>query len=147
MITLTFIDLEHQQLPDEITLPILWVGLSINLFGVHVSINDAIIGAVSGYGILWILYHLFRLLTGKQGMGYGDFKLLAMAGAWLGWQALPIIILISSVLGTMVGISLILFRGHDHNIPIPFGPYIAIAAWIVLLWGNHLTQWYWGTTS
>ncbi|VFN03787.1 MAG: type 4 prepilin peptidase 1 Aspartic peptidase. MEROPS family A24A, partial [Candidatus Kentron sp. G] len=136
LIVLAFIDLDHRQLPDEITLPLLWLGLAFNLFAVHVPVADAVIGAILGYGILWAVYHAFRLLTGKEGMGYGDFKLLAMAGAWLGWQGLPAIVLISSVAGATVGIALILLRGHDRNVPIPFGPYLAMAVWIVLLWGN-----------
>nr|VFJ62304.1 MAG: type 4 prepilin peptidase 1 Aspartic peptidase. MEROPS family A24A [Candidatus Kentron sp. FW]VFJ68530.1 MAG: type 4 prepilin peptidase 1 Aspartic peptidase. MEROPS family A24A [Candidatus Kentron sp. FW] len=142
LIALAFIDLDHQQLPDEITLPFLWIGLTFNLFGVYASIEDSIIGAIFGYGILWTVYQSFRLSTGKAGMGYGDFKLLAMVGAWLGWQALPATILISSTIGAMVGITMILLRGHDRNIPIPFGPYIAIAAWISLLWGPDITEWY-----
>ncbi|MBT8419954.1 MAG: A24 family peptidase [Gammaproteobacteria bacterium] len=136
LIALAFIDFEHQQLPDDITLPLLWLGLAINLFSVYASLADAVIGAIAGYGILWVVYHIFRLLTGKEGMGHGDFKLLAMVGAWLGWQALPAVILLSSIMGAMIGIALILLRGHDRNVPIPFGPYIAIAAWIALLWGD-----------
>nr|VFK68654.1 MAG: type 4 prepilin peptidase 1 Aspartic peptidase. MEROPS family A24A [Candidatus Kentron sp. UNK]VFK73669.1 MAG: type 4 prepilin peptidase 1 Aspartic peptidase. MEROPS family A24A [Candidatus Kentron sp. UNK] len=143
LIALAFIDLDCQQLPDEITLPALWMGLAFNLFGVHASIEDSVIGAIFGYGILWGVYWLFRLSTGKEGMGHGDFKLLAMVGAWLGWQALPATILISSVLGALVGIALLL-RGRDRNIPIPFGPYLALAAWIALLWGENITEWYWG---
>nr|VFK00683.1 MAG: type 4 prepilin peptidase 1 . Aspartic peptidase. MEROPS family A24A [Candidatus Kentron sp. LFY] len=143
LITLAFIDLDHQQLPDEITLPMLWTGLVFNLFDVYSGVEDSVIGAILGYGILWGVYWLFRLSTGKEGMGYGDFKLLAMVGAWLGWQALPAIILISSTMGALVGIALLL-RGRDRNIPIAFGPYLAIAAWIALLWGDDITQWYWG---
>jgi len=144
LITLAVIDLDRRQLPDEITLPFLWVGLGFNLFGVFASVEDGVIGAILGYGILWSVYRLFRFATGKEGMGYGDFKLLAMIGAWLGWQALPATILLSSIIGALVGIGLILLRGHDRNIPIPFGPYLAIAAWIALLWGDNITEWYLG---
>nr|VFK54558.1 MAG: type 4 prepilin peptidase 1 . Aspartic peptidase. MEROPS family A24A [Candidatus Kentron sp. TUN]VFK56815.1 MAG: type 4 prepilin peptidase 1 . Aspartic peptidase. MEROPS family A24A [Candidatus Kentron sp. TUN] len=144
LIALAFIDLDHQQLPDEITLPVLWIGLAFNLFGVYAGIEDSIIGAIFGYGILWSVYQSFRLLTGKEGMGYGDFKLLAMIGAWLGWQALPVTILISSTMGALVGLTLILLGRHHRNVPIPFGPYLSIAAWIALLWGNDITQWYLG---
>nr|VFK80136.1 MAG: type 4 prepilin peptidase 1 . Aspartic peptidase. MEROPS family A24A [Candidatus Kentron sp. SD] len=143
LIALAFIDWDHQQLPDEITLPMLWMGLAFNLFAVYASIESSVVGAILGYGILWSVYWLFRIFTGKEGMGYGDFKLLGMVGAWLGWQALPGIILLSSIMGALVGIGLLL-RGHDRNIPIPFGPYLAIAAWIALLWGDPITEWYFG---
>nr|VFK40498.1 MAG: leader peptidase (prepilin peptidase) / N-methyltransferase [Candidatus Kentron sp. TC]VFK57716.1 MAG: leader peptidase (prepilin peptidase) / N-methyltransferase [Candidatus Kentron sp. TC] len=142
LIALAFIDLDRQQLPDEITLPTLWLGLVFNIFHVYASIEDGVIGAIFGYGILWGVYWLFRLWTGKEGMGHGDFKLLAMVGAWLGWQALPATILISSILGALVGIAL-LARGRDRNVPIPFGPYLALAAWITLLWGEDIIKWYW----
>nr|VFK35610.1 MAG: type 4 prepilin peptidase 1 Aspartic peptidase. MEROPS family A24A [Candidatus Kentron sp. MB]VFK77408.1 MAG: type 4 prepilin peptidase 1 Aspartic peptidase. MEROPS family A24A [Candidatus Kentron sp. MB] len=144
LIALAFIDWDRQQLPDEITLPTLWLGLAFNLFGVYASIEDGIIGAMLGYGVLWSVYWLFRLWTGKEGMGHGDFKLLGMVGAWLGWQSLPATILIASMMGALVGMGLILLRGHDRNIPIPFGPYLAIAAWITLLWGEEMMEWYWG---
>lgn len=142
LIALSFIDFDQQLLPDSITLPLLWLGLLLSLFGIYTDSHASIIGAAAGYLSLWSVYHLFRLLTGKEGMGYGDFKLLALFGAWLGWQSLPLIILLSSAVGAVFGISLILFRGRDRNIPIPFGPYLAIAGWIALLWGERLTAWY-----
>ncbi|MEN8214784.1 MAG: A24 family peptidase [Pseudomonadota bacterium] len=138
----SMIDFDHQLLPDSITLPFLWFGLLCNLFGLYTDIESSLIGAMAGYLSLWSVYWLFKLFTGKEGMGYGDFKLLAMLGAWMGWQALPVIILMSSVIGTVVGITLILGRGHDKNIPIPFGPYLAAAGWFSLLWGDSLTQSY-----
>lgn len=142
LVALTVIDFDTQLLPDDITLPLLWVGLLVNLDSGFVRLPDAVLGAIGGYLILWSVYWVFKKLTGKEGMGYGDFKLLAMLGAWMGWQALPLIILLSSLVGAVIGISLILFRGHDRNIPIPFGPYLAIAGWIYLLWGQHLVDTY-----
>lgn len=142
LIPLTVIDIDHQLLPDAITLPFLWIGLTAGLFGVFTDLESAVIGALAGYLSLWSIYWAFKLLTGKEGMGYGDFKLLAMLGAWMGWQMLPVIILLSSVVGATIGIALILFRGRDHNIPIPFGPYLAIAGWIALIWGNDITNSY-----
>ncbi len=134
----SIIDFEHQLLFDSITLPFLWFGLLCNLFGLYTDIESSLIGAMAGYLSLWSVYWLFKLFTGKEGMGYGDFKLLAMLGAWMGWQALPSIILMSSLIGAVVGITLVLWRGHDKNIPIPFGPFLAAAGWISLLWGNSL---------
>lgn len=142
LICASVIDFDHKLLPDDITLPFLWIGIIVNLFGWFVSSYDSIIGAVAGYLSLWSVYWVFKLLTGKEGMGYGDFKLLAVFGAWLGWQALPGIILLSSLVGALVGISLIVIKGRDKNIPIPFGPYLATAGWIYLLWGEQLTQMY-----
>jgi len=142
LVALSAIDIEHQLLPDNITLPLLWLGLAFNLFGVYTTLESAVIGAMTGYGILWLIYQAFRLITGKEGMGYGDFKLLAMLGAWLGWPALPVIVLLSSVVGAVVGVSLMLARGQDRNVPIPFGPYIAVAGWITLMWGDTLTRAY-----
>ncbi|MGE0080929.1 MAG: A24 family peptidase [Thiohalomonadaceae bacterium] len=142
LIALTMIDFDHQLLPDDIALPMLWLGLLLSLFGVFVDTTDALIGAMAGYLSLWSVYHLFRLLTGKEGMGYGDFKLLALLGAWLGWKMLPLIILLSSLVGAVVGITLILVRGHDRNVPIPFGPYLAAAGWLALMWGDELTGLY-----
>jgi leader peptidase (prepilin peptidase)/N-methyltransferase len=142
LIALTFIDLDHQLLPDKLTLSLLWLGLIFNLFSTYASLNDAVLGAIIGYLSLWSIYHLFRLITGKEGMGYGDFKLLGALGAWLGWQALPLIVLLSSFVGAFVGIALILFKQHGRDIPIPFGPYLAAAGWITLLWGDMLTQSY-----
>ncbi len=142
LIALTVIDVDHQLLPDAITLPLLWLGMLLSLSGVFTDPQSAIIGATAGYLILWSVYHLFRLTTGKQGMGYGDFKLLAVFGAWLGWQMVPLIILLSSLVGAILGLIMIMFRGRDKNIPIPFGPYLAIAGWIAMLWGKDLNRWY-----
>lgn len=147
LISLSFIDYDHQYLPDNITLPFLWLGLVINLNGVYTDIESALIGAMAGYLILWSIYKLFKAITGKEGMGYGDFKLLAMFGAWLGWQLLPVIIFLSSVAGAVIGISLIALKRHDKNIPIPFGPYLAIAGWIALLWGQEINLAYLGWVS
>ncbi|HDX8357951.1 TPA: prepilin peptidase [Aeromonas hydrophila] len=142
LVALTFIDLDKMLLPDQLTLPLLWGGLLFNLTGGFVPLADAVIGAMAGYLVLWSLYWAFKLLTGKEGMGYGDFKLLAALGAWLGWQALPIVLLLSSLVGAFIGIGLILLRNHHQNKPIPFGPYLAIAGWIALLWGDTITRWY-----
>ena len=142
LVALTFIDLDHQLLPDDITLPLLWAGLLFNVGGVYTDLTSSVIGAVAGYLSLWLVYHGFRLLTGKEGMGYGDFKLLAVLGAWMGWQMLPAVILLSSIVGATVGIALILFRRHDRGVPIPFGPYLAAAGWIALIWGERLNQAY-----
>lgn len=144
LISLTFIDLDHQLLPDKITLPLLWLGIIFNLFGQFTDLTSSVVGAIAGYLVLWSIYHLFRLITGKEGMGYGDFKLLAALGAWLGWQYLPMIVLLSSLVGAVVGISLMLFRNHQRNIPIPFGPYLAAAGWIALIGGVSLNQLYFG---
>ncbi|MFM4923312.1 prepilin peptidase [Aeromonas dhakensis] len=142
LVALTFIDLDKMLLPDQLTLPLLWGGLLFNLAGGFAPLADAVIGAMAGYLVLWSLYWAFKLLTGKEGMGYGDFKLLAALGAWLGWQALPIVLLLSSLVGAIIGISLILLRNHHQGKPIPFGPYLAIAGWIALLWGDTITRWY-----
>lgn len=144
MIALTFIDFDTQLLPDSITLPLLWLGLLINLAGTFTDLRSAVIGAAAGYLFLWAVYWGFKLATGKEGMGYGDFKLLAAVGAWLGWQMLPLTILASSMVGAAVGIALIAFARHGRNIPIPFGPYLAAAAVIALFWGKPLTQRYLG---
>ncbi len=142
LIALAFIDIDHQLLPDSITLPLLWLGMCLSLFNVFTDAHASIIGAVAGYAALWAVFHLFKLATGKEGMGYGDFKLLALFGAWLGWQYLPIIILLSSLVGAVIGLSMIIFVKHDHNVPIPFGPYLAAAGWIALLWGSDLNRLY-----
>ncbi len=142
LIALTGIDFDKQLLPDNITLPFLWLGLLFNLFGVYTDLPSAVLGAVAGYMSLWLIYQAFRLLTGKEGMGYGDFKLFALLGAWMGWQMLPLIILLSSVVGAVVGITLMIARGHDHNVPIPFGPYLAAAGWIALIWGEPIMRAY-----
>ena len=145
LIALTFIDIDVKLLPDTITLPLVWLGLLLSLGGWFTDPASAIIGATAGYLVLWSAYQLFRLLTGKEGMGYGDFKLLAVFGAWLGWQMLLQIVLISAFLGSLVGMAMILFRGRSKDIPIPFGPYLALAGWIALLWGpeinGHYLRW------
>jgi leader peptidase (prepilin peptidase) / N-methyltransferase len=142
LLVLTMIDYDHQLLPDDITLPILWLGLIINYFGLITTLETAVLGAIAGYMILWLIYWLFKLLTGKEGMGHGDFKLLAALGAWMGWQALPQIILLSSLIGALIGIALIMLKGRDKNIPIPFGPYLAGAGFVSLLWSDELNQLY-----
>jgi leader peptidase (prepilin peptidase)/N-methyltransferase len=143
LIALTFIDFDTQLLPDNLTLPLVWAGLAVNLFGLFVPLVDAVIGAIAGYLALWIVYWLFRLIRGKEGMGYGDFKLLAALGAWLGWQMLPLIVLLSSVVGAVIGITLMVFKGRDHNVPLAFGPYLAIAGGIALFFGPPLIKgWY-----
>lgn len=138
LIVLAFIDLDHQLLPDNITLPFLWTGLALNLFDVFTTLHAAVIGAIAGYLVLWLVYQGFRLLTGKEGMGYGDFKLTAMLGAWLGWGALPGIILLSSVVGATAGIALIVSTARRRNQPIPFGPFLAAAGWLYLIWGPSI---------
>lgn len=140
LITLTIIDADTQLLPDNITLPLVWAGLVTNYFGFFTTLENALWGAIAGYLSLWLVFHLFRLVTGKEGMGYGDFKLLAALGAWMGWVYLPIIILLSSVVGAVVGILLIVINGRDKNVPIPFGPYLAIAGWIALIWGPQILE-------
>ena len=144
LIALAAIDLDTQLLPDSITLPLLWLGLAINLWGAFTDLPSAVIGAMLGYLALWSVFWLFKLATGKEGMGYGDFKLLAALGAWLGWQMLPAIILLSSVVGAAVGITLIVATRHGRNVPIPFGPYLAAAGGIALFWGAKITQTYLG---
>jgi leader peptidase (prepilin peptidase)/N-methyltransferase len=136
LIALTMIDVDHQLLPDDITLPLMWLGLLFNLQATYTSLHDAVIGAMAGYLILWTIYQVFKLLTGKEGMGYGDFKLLAALGAWLGWQMLPEIILLSSLVGAICGIALMAIKRRGKEIPIPFGPYLAIAGWLALLLGD-----------
>ncbi|WP_417542813.1 prepilin peptidase [Methylophaga thalassica] len=142
LIALTFIDVDHQLLPDKITLPLIWLGLAFNLSGVYTDLHSSVIGAIAGYLSLWSIYHLFKLVTGKEGMGYGDFKLLAALGAWMGWQALPMIVLLSSFVGALIGITLVLLKQHQREIPIPFGPYLAIAGWIALVWGEIINSAY-----
>ena len=142
LIALSMIDFDHKLLPDIIVIPFVWLGLLISMFGIFTDSHASIIGAVAGYLSLWTVFQLFKLLTGKEGMGYGDFKLFALFGAWLGWQYLAQIILISSVVGALLGISMIIFRGRDHTIPIPFGPYLATAGWISLLWGEEINTAY-----
>ncbi|MBS0290578.1 MAG: prepilin peptidase [Proteobacteria bacterium] len=142
LITLSAIDYDHQLLPDDITLPALWLGLIFNLRSLFTHINDAVLGTIIGYLFLWSLYWLFKIITHKEGMGYGDFKLLAMLGAWLGWQALPGIVLFSSVVGAIIGIMLILLKRHQRTAALPFGPFIALGGWIMLIWGNKINTLY-----
>lgn len=142
LVALSFIDIDHQLLPDSITLPLLWLGLFLSLFTIFTDMHSSIIGAIAGYLSLWSVYHVFKLITGKEGMGYGDFKLLSVFGAWLGWQYLPLIILLSSLVGAVIGISMIVFGDKDRNIPIPFGPYLAVAGWLALLWGEKINTLY-----
>ncbi|MCC6203157.1 MAG: prepilin peptidase [Gammaproteobacteria bacterium] len=138
LLALAVIDLDHQLLPDCITLPLLWLGITFNCWETFVPLQTSVAGAMVGYLSLWAVYWSFKLLTGKEGMAAGDFKLLAMLGAWLGWRQLLPIILISSAVGALVGIALILWKQHKRDVPIPFGPYLAVAGWIALLWGPHL---------
>lgn len=142
LIALTVIDFDHQLLPDAITLPVLWLGLLWSLSGDFASTPDAVIGAAAGYLSLWSVYWTFKLATGKEGMGHGDFKLLAMLGAWLGWQSLPAVILLSAGVGAIVGIALILLQRLGRDVPMPFGPYLAAAGWIALMWGDSINQAY-----
>ncbi len=142
LICLTLIDYDHMLLPDQITLPFLWLGLLVNVNGLIVPLNEAVIGAVVGYLSLYSVFWLFKLLTGKEGMGFGDFKLLALFGAWTGWKLLAILILMASVVGAVVGISLMLFKNHQREQAIPFGPYLAVAGWLTLMWGDSIWAWY-----
>ncbi len=148
LIALSVIDLDHQLLPDIITLPLMWLGLGLSLFShgdgnpIFVGPQDAIIGAIAGYLSLWSIYQGFKLVTGKEGMGYGDFKLLAALGAWLGWQMLFLIVILSAIVGLIAALGMIVFRGHDRQVPIPFGPYLAVAGFIALIWGPRLIDGY-----
>ncbi|MGI9237120.1 MAG: prepilin peptidase [Woeseiaceae bacterium] len=149
LVPISMIDADTQLIPDSIVLPLLWIGLVMSLFHpmtgsatLFIPPKDAIVGAVAGYLSLWTVYQLFKLVTGKEGMGYGDFKLLGALGAWLGWQKLPQIILMSAVVGAIVGISLMAFRKHERSVPIPFGPYLAAAGWITMLWGDTIKNTY-----
>lgn len=144
LIAMTFIDADTQLLPDDLTLPLLWAGLLINLNAVFVPLHEAVIGAAAGYAALWMVYWVFKLATGKEGMGYGDFKLLAAIGAWLGWKMLPLVILLSSLVGAVVGIALISLTKHGRDKPIPFGPYLAVAGLIAMLYGDSIVQAYFG---
>ncbi|KJZ35468.1 A24 family peptidase [Pseudomonas fluorescens] len=143
LLTMSLIDAEHQLLPDVLVLPLIWLGLILNSFGLFVSLHEALWGAVAGYLALWSVFWLFKLITGKDGMGHGDFKLLAMFGAWGGWQILPLTILLSSMVGAVVGVILLRLRNAKTSTPIPFGPFLAIAGWIALLWGGQITGFYW----
>lgn len=142
LIALAVIDIDHQLLPDDLTFLLLWSGLFVSLFNVFTDPVSSIIGALAGYLSLWIVYHLFRLLTGKEGMGYGDFKLLAALGAWLGWQMLPLTILLSSLVGAVIGLIMIALKRHKTSQPMPFGPFIALAGWIAMIWGDKIVDTY-----
>ncbi|MGB1263974.1 MAG: prepilin peptidase [Cognaticolwellia sp.] len=142
LVCLTLIDYDHMLLPDQITLPLLWLGLLVNINGAIVPLSDAVIGAVAGYMSLFSVFWLFKLFTGKEGMGHGDFKLVALFGAWIGWQLLPLLILMASAVGAVIGISLMVLKNHQREQAIPFGPYLAIAGWITLIWGNGIWAWY-----
>ncbi|MCH1926143.1 A24 family peptidase [Shewanella sp. C32] len=145
LVAMSGIDLDEMLLPDQLTLPFMWLGIIASMWGSFTTLESSVIGAIAGYLSLWSVFWLFKLLTGKEGMGYGDFKLMALFGAWLGWQMLPLIILLSSAVGAVVGILLMVFKGNGRNYPIPFGPYIAIAGWVALCWGNDIVNWYLST--
>ena len=142
LVALTGIDFDHQLLPDNMTLPLLWLGILVNLNGLFTDLESSVIGALGGYLSLWLIYQLFRLLTGKEGMGYGDFKLMGALGAWLGWQMLPLIVLLSSVVGAAAGLLLMATGRLQRDKPMPFGPFIATAGWIALIWGEHIIAYY-----
>ena len=142
LVVLTGIDLQEKLLPDQITLPLLWIGLFANLSGTFVPLTDAVVGAIAGYLSLWIVFWIFKLLTGKEGMGYGDFKLLAALGAWLGWQMLPMVILLSTAVGAAVSIAGIIFAGRSRDTTIAFGPFMAVAGWIAFVWGDNILSAY-----
>lgn len=142
LVCLTLIDFDHMLLPDQIVMPLLWLGLLVNISATFVPLSDAVIGAAVGYMSLFSVFWLFKLCTGKEGMGHGDFKLFALFGAWIGWQLLPILILMASVVGAIVGITLMIFNNHQREQAIPFGPYLAIAGWVTFLWGEGIWSWY-----
>jgi leader peptidase (prepilin peptidase)/N-methyltransferase len=142
LIALTGIDFREQLLPDQITLPLMWLGLFANLSGTFVPLNEAVIGALAGYLSLWSVFWLFKLVTGKEGMGYGDFKLLAALGAWMGWQMLPLIIILSTFVGAVVGVAGLLLKAREKQMPMAFGPFLAMAGWIALIWGDKILSWY-----
>jgi len=144
LIALAFIDIDHQLLPDSISLPLLWTGLLANIGNLFTPLQSAVIGAIAGYLSLWLIYHVFKLITGKEGMGFGDFKLFAAIGAWLGWSLLPLIILLSSLVGALTGITMILLNRTQRGSPIPFGPFLAAAGWIAMLWGTSIVTAYFG---
>jgi len=140
LIAASGIDLDHQLLPDQITLPLVWAGLLLNIFGIYTDLQSAVIGAIAGYLSLWTVFHLFRLATGKEGMGFGDFKLLAAIGAWFGWQVLPVVVLLASAVGAAIGLLLIAARRMGREVPIAFGPFLAAAGWLVLVYGETITR-------
>jgi len=147
LVTLSFIDFDHKLLPDDFVLPTLWLGLVLSLWPIFATPKNAIVGAIAGYLSFWVVFQIFLRLTGKEGMGYGDFKLMGLLGAWLGWQYLPQIILISAVLGSIVGLSMMAIQKADGKLAIPFGPYIAIAGWVAMLWGDELNRAYLGVSG
>ena len=138
LISLSFIDLDHQLLPDDITLPLLWLGLLIGIEGLFVPLEDAVLGAAAGYGFFWLVFHAFRLLTGKEGLGHGDFKLFAALGAWMGWQALPMIALLGSAAGLLLAVPALRAGKIRTNTPMPFGPFLALGGWVMLMWGESI---------
>ena len=142
LIAMTGIDIDHQLLPDNLTIPLMWLGIVLSFWSVHTDLASSVIGAIAGYLFLWTIYQLFRLLTGKEGMGYGDFKLMAALGAWLGWDMLPLIILLSSVVGAVAGLTLMATGRLKRDKPMPFGPFIAAAGWIALIWGKDILNYY-----
>jgi len=142
LVSMAGIDIDHQLLPDNMTIPLMWTGILISFWSVHTDLSSSVIGAIAGYLILWSVYHVFRLLTGKEGMGYGDFKLLAALGAWMGWQMLPLVVLLSSVVGAVVGVILMATGRLKKDKPMPFGPFIAAAGWIALIWGEQIINFY-----
>ena len=142
LISMAGIDIDHQLLPDNMTIPLLWSGILLSFWSIHTDLSSSVIGAIAGYLILWSVYHVFRLLTGKEGMGYGDFKLLAALGAWMGWQMLPLVVLLSSVVGAVVGVILMATGRLKKDKPMPFGPFIAAAGWIALIWGEQIINFY-----
>ena len=144
LISLALIDFHTTLLPDSITLPLLWLGLVISLVPVYVNPEDAILGAAAGYMVLWLVFQAFKIITGKEGMGFGDFKLLGALGAWLGWSMLPVVILLSSLTGAIIGIMMMVVFKHQRSQAIPFGPYLAIAGWIAFIWGEQLVSMYTG---
>jgi leader peptidase (prepilin peptidase)/N-methyltransferase len=142
LVAMAGIDIDHQLLPDNMTIPLMWGGILISFWSIHTDLASSVTGAIGGYLVLWTVYHLFRLLTGKEGMGYGDFKLLAALGAWMGWQMLPLVVLLSSVVGAVVGLVLMGTGRLQKDKPMPFGPFIAAAGWIALIWGDRIVDFY-----
>jgi leader peptidase (prepilin peptidase)/N-methyltransferase len=142
LIAMAGIDIDHQLLPDNMTIPLMWAGIAISFWSIHTGLAASVTGAIAGYLVLWSIYHVFRLLTGKEGMGYGDFKLLAALGAWMGWQMLPLVVLLSSVVGAVVGLVLMGTGRMKKDKPMPFGPFIAAAGWIALIWGEQILDFY-----
>jgi len=142
LIAMAGIDIDHQLLPDNMTIPLMWAGILISFWSIHTGLEDSVAGAIAGYLVLWSIYHVFRLITGKEGMGYGDFKLLGALGAWMGWQMLPLVVLLSSVAGAITGLALMATGRMNRDKPMPFGPFIAVAGWIALIWGEQIVNFY-----